>query len=158
MRRRKSKYYFDNEKRVMQELGLIPTKRSGSGWVEKEDGYNDYVVCQHKSTDANSYRLQRDDLDKLEYHAMVEHKNPLLILEFLTDGKLYAVVPLDDIKTVSEHILPEQDKNSLKRPTEPHRGIVEGETTQPTKRKVVKSSNRSKYWETIEKEREEKRG
>ena len=36
--KRTGKFYRKNEAEVMKSLGLIPTKNSGSGWIEKEDG------------------------------------------------------------------------------------------------------------------------
>ena len=50
--KRSFKFYRQNEAEVMKSLGLKPTKNSGSGWIEKEDGQNDYIICQLKSTDA----------------------------------------------------------------------------------------------------------
>ena len=40
---RSFKFYRENEKQVMESLGLKPTKNSGSTWIEKEDGQNDLV-------------------------------------------------------------------------------------------------------------------
>lgn len=50
--KRSGKFYRKNEAEVMESLGLKPTKNSGSGWVEKEDGQSDEIICQLKSTDA----------------------------------------------------------------------------------------------------------
>ena len=36
--KRSGKFYRRNEQDVMAQLGLQPTKNSGSGWIEKEDG------------------------------------------------------------------------------------------------------------------------
>lgn len=38
MARRSGKFYSKNEKEIMRRFGLKPTKASGSGWIEKEDG------------------------------------------------------------------------------------------------------------------------
>ena len=57
--KRTGKFYRKNEAEVMKSLGLIPTKNSGSGWIEKEDGQNDYVICQLKSTDAQSIKVTK---------------------------------------------------------------------------------------------------
>ena len=38
MTRRSGKFYSKNEKEIMRRFGLKPTKASGSGWIEKEDG------------------------------------------------------------------------------------------------------------------------
>ena len=41
MVKRSTKFYRKNEAEVMQQLGLKPTKNSGAGWIEKEDGQNE---------------------------------------------------------------------------------------------------------------------
>ena len=73
----------------MEEYGLKATPQSGAGWLIKEDGQNENIIAQLKSTDAQSYRISLDDIDKLEYHAMVENKIPLFIIEFLERDERY---------------------------------------------------------------------
>ena len=55
--KRSGKFYRKNEQDVMRSLGLEPTPNSGSGWIVKEDGQTDDLICQLKSTDANSIRI-----------------------------------------------------------------------------------------------------
>lgn len=153
--RRTGKFYSQNEKKVMESLGLTPTKMSGAGWVEKSDGYNDNVIAELKSTDANSYRLKRDEFRKLEYHALVAKKIPLFVVEFLKDGELYLVIKPEDLTSIVNYItLPE---NLLEANFEPLGGIeIEAEDIEPeiVKKKAVKSGNKSKYWDKVQKERE----
>ena len=59
-------FYRKNEAEVMKSLGLEPTKNSGSGWIEKEDGQNDFIICQLKSTDAQSIKVNQKDIRILE--------------------------------------------------------------------------------------------
>lgn len=101
VRKRTGKWYSKNEKEVMQKLGLTPTKQSGAGWKEKEDGYNEKILAQLKSTDADSYRVKLDDLRKLEYHAAVEHKTPAFVIDFIGKG-LYVLCRVDDLNNVCE--------------------------------------------------------
>lgn len=103
-RQRTQKFYFKNEAEVMKDLGLTPTKGSGSGWIEKEDGYNDHVIAQLKSTDKQSYKLNHLDLAKLEHNAMVENKIPMFILQFLSNDSRYALVNIEDIPALAEYI------------------------------------------------------
>lgn len=103
-RERTTKFYFNNEKEVMESLGLKPTKGSGSNWVEKEDGENDHVLAQLKSTDKESYKVTQLDLEKLEYHAMVANKIPMFIIQFLNKDSRYALVAIDDISKIAEYI------------------------------------------------------
>jgi hypothetical protein len=81
-KKRSGKFYRRNEAEVMQRFGLTPTKNSGAGWLEKEDGYNDFILSQLKSTDAESIRLTLLDIHKLEYHAITEHKLPVFMNSF----------------------------------------------------------------------------
>ena len=64
--KRSGKFYRNNEKEIMARLGLQPTINSGSGWVQKEDGESDDVLCQLKSTDAQSIKIDKKDLDVLQ--------------------------------------------------------------------------------------------
>ena len=41
MGKRSTKFYRKNEEEVMRRLGFKPTKNSGAGWIEKEDGQNE---------------------------------------------------------------------------------------------------------------------
>lgn len=114
-RQRTQKWYFQNEEEVMRSLGLEPTKGSGSGWVEKEDGQNDHVIAQLKSTDKQSYKLNHLDLAKLEYNAMVAKKIPMFILQFLSNNDQYALVNINDIPALAEYIKTgkiEENKNA----------------------------------------------
>lgn len=103
-RERSVKFYFKNEKEVMLDLGLTPTEGSGSGWVNKEDGENDYVLAQLKSTDKESYKLKQFDLERLEYNASVSNKIPLFVIQFLNKDTRYALMAIDDIPKVAEYI------------------------------------------------------
>jgi hypothetical protein len=103
-RERTQKFYFKNEAEVMRDLGLEPTKGSGSSWIEKEDGENDFVLAQLKSTDKQSYKLSQLDIEKLEYHAMVSNKIPMFVLQFLNKDSRYALVAIEDIPKLAEYI------------------------------------------------------
>lgn len=92
---RKGKFWYNNEKKVMRALGFEPTKGSGSGWIDKEDGESEFAIAQLKSTDSDSYRINYLDLQKLEYHASVSHKLPVFIIEFLNRGAYILVNVLD---------------------------------------------------------------
>jgi hypothetical protein len=101
--KRNPKFWFDNEKKVMKKLGLEPTKRSGSGWVEKEDGQNEYILAQLKTTEKESYKLNKIDVQTLLCNASVAHKIPIFIIEFLNDFTLIAIQP-NDIKEVAKYL------------------------------------------------------
>ena len=60
--KRTTKFYRDNEADVMSALGFVPTSNSGAGWIEKEDGQNDYLIAQLKSTDAMSISIHQKDI------------------------------------------------------------------------------------------------
>ena len=90
--KRSGKFYRRNEAEVMKSLGLKPTKNSGSGWIEKEDGQSDDVICQLKSTDAESIRLHKKDLDVLSYNAAVACKLPVFAIQFLQSNEVYLLV------------------------------------------------------------------
>lgn len=109
MVKRSARFYRKNEAEVMEFLGLTPTKNSGSGWVEKEDGYNEHVLCQLKSTDKNSIKIDLLDVEKLEYHATVGHKIPIFAIQFLKnisdiDMGTYLLIKPSDLIQVANYI------------------------------------------------------
>ena len=59
--KRSGRFYRRNEAEVMRSLGLEPTPNSGSGPIWKEDGQSEEVICQLKSTDAESIRIHKKD-------------------------------------------------------------------------------------------------
>lgn len=88
----------------MKSLGLKPTKNSGSGWVEKEDGISDAVICQLKSTDKESIKLNKRDIDVLNYNAGVCHKMPVFAIQFLQSNEVYLLVKSDMLTDIAEYI------------------------------------------------------
>lgn len=104
MKSRGTKFYRKNEEEVMRSIGLKPTKNSGAGWVEKEDGQNDFVICQLKSTDAKSISVKLQDIHTLEYNASVCHKLPLFAIQFLSTGEVWLMAKPTDFVEVSKYI------------------------------------------------------
>lgn len=105
--KRSGKFYVKNEREVMEMLGLEPTKGSGSGWIEKEDGQNDNFICQLKSTDKQSIKLNLLDIEKLEYNATVTNKIPIFAIQFLENNSetwkgTYLMLHPEDIIAVAE--------------------------------------------------------
>lgn len=120
-RKRSGKFYYKNEAKVLRELGFTPAPGSGNGWVVKEDGYNEHAMVQLKSTDAASYRISLFDIKQLEYHAKVEHKLPIFLVQFLKEDKVYAIVDvaeLDQLPAVFE-VEPTQVNNDFVKMEEP---------------------------------------
>lgn len=104
MMKRSFRFYRKNEADVMRSLGLKPTKNSGSGWVEKEDGISDAVICQLKSTDKESIKLNKRDIDVLNYNAGVCHKMPVFAIQFLQSNEVYLLVKPDMLMDIAKYI------------------------------------------------------
>lgn len=102
--RRSGKEYRNNEKEVMLMLGLEPTKNSGSGWIEKEDGQSEDVLCQLKSTDAQSIKVAKYDLDTLQYNAAVSHKLPVFAVQFLGSNEVYLVLKPEFLEDMAKYL------------------------------------------------------
>lgn len=98
MSKRSTKFYRKNEAEVMERLGLKPTKNSGAGWIEKEDGENEYYLCQLKSTDNQSISIKQNDLRILEYHAQISHKIPVFVIQFLNTGEVWLMARPEDME------------------------------------------------------------
>lgn len=88
----------------MRQLGLQPTKNSGSGWVEKEDGQSEDVICQLKSTDAESIRIHLKDLHTLLYNASVSHKLPVFAIQFLQSNEVYLLIKPEMLADAARYI------------------------------------------------------
>ena len=138
--KRSGKFYRKNEKEVMKSLGFDPTPNSGSGWIVKEDGQNDLAICQLKSTDADSIKINLQDLHTLEYNSIVAHKVPVFAIQFLKTNEVFLLVSPESLCEVSEAILtgkrtntPENDLNVLQ-------GLPEA-----SERKIIKSSDSARH-------------
>lgn len=141
--KRSGKFYYRNEKETLKKLGLQPVPGSGSGWIHKEDGEDENVMVQLKSTDASSYRVDMLDIKKLEYHAQVSNKLPIFLIQFLQQDKIYALVNVEDLYKVSR--LQSEPKQPKQKPLI----LVENEP----ERKKIKSTKKSR--EEFFKERSE---
>lgn len=102
--KRSGKFYYRNEREVMERLGLEQVPGSGSGWVCKEDGESEDLLCQLKSTDAQSIRIQKLDIAKLEHNAMVSHRLPIFAINFLSDNSTYLLVSPESLLEVAEYL------------------------------------------------------
>lgn len=102
--KRSGKFYRKNEAEVMRSLGLEPTPNSGSGPIWKEDGQSEDVICQLKSTDAQSIRVNKKDIDTLIYNAAVAHKLPVFAIQFLQSNEVYLLVRPEELCEAAKYI------------------------------------------------------
>lgn len=149
--KRSGKFYRKNEAEVMRSLGLEPTPNSGSGWLVKEDGQSEYVICQLKSTDANSIKVNKKDLDVLSYNAAVAHKLPVFAIQFLQSSEVYLIVKPEMLCEAAKYIETGEYESANK-----FVGIdlSEHETMTSKTKKVIKSSSNAR--ERFNKENERK--
>ena len=147
--KRSGKFYRKNEAEVMRSLGLNPTYNSGSGWIEKEDGQNDYIICQLKSTDAQSIKVNQKDIRVLENNAFVCHKIPVFCINFLNVNENWLMIRPKDLQDVAEYITTGDIENF-------NLGIdlSNTEDIKPKIKSVVKSSKKAR--EKFNQEREQK--
>ncbi len=104
MDKRTTKFYRRNESEVMKKLGFRPTKNSGSGWIEKEDGISEHCICQLKSTDKNSISIKQNDLNSLALNSIVSHKIPVFAIQFLNNDDIWIMVRPEDIYDIKDII------------------------------------------------------
>lgn len=137
--KRSGKFYRKNEKEVMEQLGFVPTPNSGSGWVVKEDGQNDNMICQLKSTDALSINIKLADIEKLQYNSSVSHKIPVFVIQFLRTNDVFLLVSPDNIEEVATYIKTGQkfDSHYIFGPLEQTEDILSANCAAPK----IKSSN-----------------
>lgn len=104
MPKRSGKFYYRNESEVMEMLGLEQVPGSGNGWVSKEDGESEHVLCQLKSTDAQSISIKKLDIDKLIMHALTSRKIPVFAVQFLQSDEVFLLVRPLDLTDVAEYL------------------------------------------------------
>lgn len=165
MSKRSTKFYRRNEDEVMKRLGFRPTKNSGAGWIEKEDGINDQAICQLKSTDKQSISVKQSDLHILEQHALEAHKLPVFALQFLNLDEVWIMVKPEHIGLLQSLVRGEDISENLPR------NIFEENTQNFIDKTEEKDYNNSvtnkgdiksrliakrKYAEKVDKEREER--
>lgn len=154
MARRSGKFYIRNEKELMRELGLDPTIGSGSGWLEKEDGQSEHIICQLKSTDKDRITVNLQDIRTLETNAVITHKIPVFIIQFLKTNEVFLISKLENIADVAAYI---------------QTGVCDTQTnecwaelscaTDNKGKNVVRSSKkRDAFWEKKERERKKWQG
>lgn len=102
MAKRTTKWYRKNEAEVMNRLGFKPTRNSGATWIDKGDGQNEHCVCELKSTDNSSYRLEQTTLHTLEANAIEAHKLPVFALQFLNVDEVWLAVKETDIEAFKQ--------------------------------------------------------
>lgn len=157
--KRSGKFYRKNEAEVMRSLGLEPTPNSGSGWIVKEDGQSEDVICQLKSTDAMSIKINLKDIETLEYNALVAHKLPVFAIQFLCNNQTYLLVKPEDLQDVSGLIVGKKPESSRYETFGIENTGLGGSSddvseTPKGSRKVIKSSKSSR--ESFNREHEKK--
>lgn len=136
--RRSGKWYRKNEEEVMRQLGLEPTPGSGCGSIWKEDGQSEDVICQLKSTDKQSIRVQKQDIDTLLYNAAVAHKLPVFALQFIQSQEVYLLVRPEDLVEITSYI--QTGNTPVKTEIQ---GVLETELVAPTEPQEVAPKVRS---------------
>lgn len=158
--KRSGKFYRKNEAEVMKSLGLKPTKNSGSGWVEKEDGQSEHVICQLKSTDAQSIKVNKKDLDVLSYNAAVAHKLPVFAIQFLQSNEVYLIIKPEMLCEAAKYIETGEYDSAQSHLEFMGVDLSEHEDMTVTPKRVIKSSSnaREKFHQENEKKfKKEKR-
>ena len=111
--KRSGKDWYRNEREVMELLGFKQVPGSGSSWVAREDGENENALCQLKSTDAQSIRVQLQDIHELQLHAAVSHKLPVFAIQFRETNEVFLLVSPLDAKMLS-YVISDPVKVNLK--------------------------------------------
>lgn len=72
--------------------------------TQKEDGESEDILCQLKSTDAQSIKVDKRDLDVLQSNASVTHKLPVFAIQFLKTDEVYLVIKPELLSEVVKYI------------------------------------------------------
>lgn len=141
------KFWFRNEKELMKSLGLKGTPGSGNK-VIKEDGQNEHLIAQLKSTDGNTLTIKLTDVNSLMYNAAVTHKLPLFINQFI-GGPVLVSMRLQDIPTIAKYL----KTGEIEKRFDDDLVCIEKTTQNKT---LIRSGNRVKVRNKMVSEREQK--
>lgn len=147
--KRSFKFYRKNEAEVMESLGLKPTLNSGSTWIEKEDGQNDFVICQLKSTDAQSIAVKQKDLRALENNAITSYKLPLFAIQFLNTNEVWLMAKPEDFSKIAEYI--DTGKTEIEKP------VIDSVNTTINKKVISSSENARNDFHKLRNQKYEKK-
>lgn len=89
----------------MKRYGLKPCPGSGNTEIFKEDGENDKLLAQLKSTQGKSISFKKSDILKLIKNASIAHKKPIFFIDFVSGNEdliLMAMRPFDIIEIAEE--------------------------------------------------------
>ena len=93
-------FWAKHEKEVMRQLHLNPQPASGASWLKPEDGENNAIVAQLKSTKGGAITIRRTVIVDLINHALISHKVPVLVLDFV-DSFLFVAFRIQDLEELS---------------------------------------------------------
>lgn len=62
------------------------------------------MICQLKSTDAESIKFNKRDFDVLAYNAAITRKLPLFALQFLKTNEVFLLIRPEDLQAAAEYI------------------------------------------------------
>lgn len=113
MSKQNTKFYRRDEANAMKRLGLVPDRQSGGGWIRKADGENDDIICEYKTTEAASYRLTFEELNKLHEQAIQAGKIPVFAVSPLQSDKIYVTIELSDIQDVARYLKTGENPNAV---------------------------------------------
>jgi hypothetical protein len=147
--RKSTKFYRDNEAEVMRALGLMPTRNSGAGWLEKSDGQNESIIAELKSTSAQSFRIELKDIYTNEKHAAVAHKIPILVVQFLESNEVFVLVRPIDLPNISQFL----ECGEYKEIISAEELVSLGDAPRSPEEKIIRSANRAEFY--AEREREQ---
>lgn len=151
---RGTKFYRRNEAEVMQRLGLRPTKNSGAGWIAKEDGESEDILCQLKSTDHQSISVKQVDLRQLENHAAVSHKIPVFAIQFLNTGEVWILAKPEhiNIKTKNQNFF----EFGVDKEQEKEYNTIKKERKIPSTKNRISKNARDAFYKQQQEEREQR--
>ena len=123
----------------MKQLGFKPTKASGAGWIEKEDGENKGALAQLKSTDKNSIKINFQDLVVLEHHANISRKIPVFIVQSLQSDDIYLMVKPYYLQDLVNYV----DQGVYEARGEDY---ISDTTVNTSNSETISSGDREKFW------------
>lgn len=110
------KDYRVREKKIINDLpGFKSCPLSGAGVDYKEDGVSSQFLLQLKSTENDSMPVTTHVLAELQRHALMAHKKPVLMLDFVNGGTYFCIRKEDFLLyhiwlEEREGMMPEQEK------------------------------------------------
>lgn len=93
------------ERSLANQRGGSVNSGSGNGWLRKGDVRTPDELWELKITDAKSYSLKDEELQKNIEYALIDGRMPIFLVEFRKSGNEYVILDKNDFEDLYERAM-----------------------------------------------------